>query len=87
MSEDRRARKATKAYAAAMAAWQQERDGYTELLTVARDFDGNASSGLMLKSGEAVFYEVNGTALIEDRRGPGQYRRAAPKVCCPGFGV
>jgi hypothetical protein len=51
-----------------------QRGGYAELLEVAQGYNGSASGEIMLGAGEAVFYEVTGTALIEERRGKGQYQ-------------
>jgi hypothetical protein len=46
-----------------------------ENLELVKGFSGDAeSSGIPLKPGEAVFATINGAALVEDRRGPGQWQ-------------
>jgi hypothetical protein len=66
-------KKATKAYEDALGRWLEQVTWYKQLLETAQVFKGTDSSGLVLGSGEAVFYKVTGAALIEDRRGAGHY--------------
>lgn len=74
MFEKHRAKQAATAYEKALGGWQTQRDGYANLLQLAEGFPGVGSDGLLLKPGEAVFYTVAGAALIEERRGPGQWK-------------
>jgi hypothetical protein len=72
--EKHRAREAAKAYQQALSEWQAQRDGYAELLQVAESFTGVGSDQLILKAGEAIFFTVTGAALVEERRGPGEWK-------------
>ena len=83
MFGEHRAKKMAKAYQDAVAGWKAQRDGYAELLDVARSFNGSASSEIMLGAGEAVFYKVTGAALIEERRGAGHYQGKSAGVSIP----
>jgi hypothetical protein len=67
-------RKAAKEYEASLAAWQANRDAYAELVATAQSYNGAPSSEIMLKPGEAVFAKVASVALVEDRRGPSQWK-------------
>jgi hypothetical protein len=73
MFEKHKAEKAAKEYREALAHWQTLRDGYAHLLELAQQFQGEATDEVMLKSGEALFYKVTNTSLIEERRAPGHY--------------
>lgn len=83
MFEERRAKQAAKEYQQALDRWTALRDGYAELLRVARDYKGSPSNEVMLGSGEAVFYKVTGAALIEDRRGQAHYQGRSSGVSIP----
>lgn len=83
MFEKRKAEKAARAQADALASWTQERDGYAHLLDIAKGFAGSSTNDIMLKSGEALFYSVTGTALIEDRMGKGTYQGKSAGVSIP----
>jgi hypothetical protein len=73
--QKRRGRRAADKYQAELAAWQTERDACAENLALVKGFAGDAqSSALLLKRGELVFATVTGAALVEDRRGPGQWQ-------------
>jgi hypothetical protein len=72
--EKHRAKEAAKAYAQALGQWQAQRDGYAELLRIAESFTGVGSNELITKAGETVFYKVSGAALVEERRGRGQWK-------------
>jgi hypothetical protein len=73
--EKRRALKAEERYQAALVSWKGEREACAENLALVMGFAGNArSSGLLLKKGERLFATVSGAALVEDRRGPGQWQ-------------
>ncbi|MHB8490241.1 MAG: hypothetical protein ACYDCS_14440 [Candidatus Dormibacteria bacterium] len=67
-------KKAYREYQAKLATWQKQRDAYANLVTVAETYAGEPSSEIMLKPGEAVFAAVAGVALVEDRRGPGEWK-------------
>ena len=74
--------------AKALQRWQAERDAYAEYLHTAQAFHGTGSSDLMLASGEYLFYQVAGAALIEERRTRGHYQGRYSGVSVPvGFGV
>ena len=50
------------------------RDEFADLLQTAQTFNGTGASGLILGPSEAVFYQVTGASLIEERRGAGHWR-------------
>jgi hypothetical protein len=81
--EDHRAKKAVKEHQEAVSRWQAERDGAAELLTLARTFEGEGSSEILLGSGELLFCKVMGAALIEERRGSGHYQGRSQGVSIP----
>lgn len=83
MFEQHRAKKAAKQYEDALARWQAQRDGYTELLQLAEGFSGSASDELVLGPGEGVFYTVAKAALIEERRGAGHWQGGSTGVSIP----
>jgi hypothetical protein len=85
----RRAKKAEKQYRSDLAAWQVGRDACASDLARAKTFNGESSStAMVLKRGEALFATVSGVALIEDRRGPGQWKGRSSGVSIPlGGGV
>lgn len=73
--EARRAKKAQKQYDAELASWQAERDACAANLTLATTYTGvEQATGIILKPDEALFATINGAALVEDRRGPGQWQ-------------
>jgi hypothetical protein len=67
-------KKAYEDYEAKLAAWQEQRDAYASLVTLAQTYAGEPSSDIMLKPGEAVFATVTSVALVEDRRGAGEWK-------------
>jgi hypothetical protein len=67
-------KKAYQDYQAKLAAWQEQRDAYANLVTLAQTYAGEPSSEIMLKPGEAVFATVTSVALVEDRRGAGEWQ-------------
>jgi len=81
--EKHREKEAEKAYEQALGEWQARRDGYAELLQVAETFHGAGSDQLILKAGEAVFLTVTAVALIEERRGPGQWKGSSQGFSIP----
>jgi len=81
--EKHRAKKALKEYQVALAAWQAERDGCAHLLETALHFEGTGADGLQLGPGEAVFFQVTRAALIEERRGAGQWQGHSAGVSIP----
>jgi len=86
--EDHKAKKAAKEHSDAMARWEAIRADQAELVTTAQSYRGSTADGLMLKSGEAVFYKVTNCSLVEERRGVGHYRGRSSGVSIPvGFGV
>ena len=64
-----------------------QRDEYADLLQTAQTFKGTGASELMLGPSEAVFYRVNGAALIEERRGGGHSGRSRGVSIPLGLGV
>ena len=74
MFDKHREHKAEEAAREAATQWQQQRDGYAELLNLAQTFDGVSATDLMLGRSEAVFYKVTGAALVEPSRGVGTYQ-------------
>lgn len=83
MFEDHRAKKAAEAQQKALSDWQAKRDTYADLVELAQNFKGTAADGIMLGSGEAVFYKVTNASLIEERRGPGHYAGHSQGVSIP----
>ena len=83
MFEKHKAEKAAKEYREALAHWQSLRDGYAHLLEVAQQFQGEATEEIMLKAGEALFYKVTNTSLIEERRGQGHYQGGSTGFSIP----
>ena len=83
MFEKHRAKEAEKAYEQDLTEWQARRDGYAELLQVAESFAGVGSDQLILKAGEAVFLTVTGAGLVEERRGPGQWKGSSQGFSIP----
>ena len=83
MFEQHRAKKAAKDYQEALAKWQAQHDGYAEMLQLAQGFTGSASDEIMLAGGEAVFYQVTGCSLVEERRGAGHYQGGSTGVSIP----
>jgi hypothetical protein len=75
MFEKHKAKKAAEEYQKALSEWQAQRDGCAELIQLAQSFKGTGSDGqLILKPGEAIFYKVTGSALVEERRGAAQWK-------------
>lgn len=75
MFEDRKQTNTAEAAAGATEQWEQQRAWLTEHIALAHDGRGSQDApGPMLKTGEEVFAIVQDTALIEDRRGPGQWQ-------------
>ena len=66
-------KKAYQDYEARLAAWQQQRDAYAELVSLSQTYAGEPSTDILLKTGEAVFAAVTSVALVEDRRGAGEW--------------
>jgi hypothetical protein len=72
--EKHRAKEAERAHEQALGQWQAQRDAYAQLLECAESYAGSGSDQLILKPGEAIFLTVTGAALVEERRGPSQWR-------------
>jgi hypothetical protein len=83
MFEKHRVKKAVEAYRSDLARWQKECDWCAELLELAQSYAGSAVDGVMLGEGEAVFFTVTRAALIEERRGRGQYQGRSSGVSIP----
>lgn len=83
MFEKHKAEKAAKEHEAAVARWTQERDGYAHLLQLAEEFSGSVTTEIMLKAGEALFYKVTNSSLVEDRSSKGHYQGASAGVSIP----
>lgn len=74
MFDKHRQKKEHAAQEKARAEWQEERDSATELLDYVRTFAGEPTSELVLKKGEALYAKIDDVSLIEDRRGPGEWK-------------
>lgn len=83
MFEGHKAKKAAEEYQAALARWQDQRDGYAAMVGLARDFAGTPSADLVLHTGESVFFTVTGCALVEERRGAGHYQGSSSGFSVP----
>jgi hypothetical protein len=83
VGDERRAKKAAKEYERQLATWSTERENCAQMLHVVQTFPGTTDPGLLLKRGEAIFLTVSGTALIEDRRGPGHYSGRSQGISFP----
>jgi hypothetical protein len=70
----RHADRVAKQYESQLSQWQEQRDECAERLELAKTYEGQTTSALMLKRGEAVFASISDAALVEDRRGPGQWQ-------------
>jgi hypothetical protein len=70
-------------YQRRLAAWQELHDSTAHALALAQGYNGETSSALLLKAGEAVFATVSSAALIEERRGAGHYTGASSGVSVP----
>ena len=71
---------------AAIEAWQVERDARAAALESATDIEpATSSTELVLKRAEAIFLEVHGAALIEDRQGPGSWSGRTAGLSIPLF--
>jgi hypothetical protein len=81
--ERHRERRAQARYEEAEAAWERERDEQAAALTLAQTFQGQPSSALLLKAGEAEFAKVTNVGLIEERRGPGSWQGRSSGVSIP----
>jgi hypothetical protein len=67
-------KKAYHEYQSKLVEWQAQRDAYATLVTLAETYAGEQSSTILLKPGEAVFAAVTNVALVEDRRGAGEWK-------------
>jgi Protein of unknown function (DUF2510) len=67
----------------AAAAWQEQHDAYQHVLELARDFNGEQSSDVVLKKDEALFGKLDGASLIEDRAGKGEWQGRSQGVSIP----
>jgi hypothetical protein len=71
-------------YTAELREWQALRDGCAERLEIAKTADGSPDAdGLLLKKGELVFAIISGAALVEDRRGAGEWKGRSQGVSFP----
>ena len=83
MFEKLRAKRAQKQYEAQLAQWQEQHDATAALLDLAQTYEGERSTEMILKPGEAVFAFVTGASLIEERRGAGQWEGRSSGVSFP----
>ncbi len=83
MFEHHREKREAAAFEEAMARWRQERDGQAAAVTLAQTYAGDTTSDLMLHAGETVFARITNAALVEPRRGPGQWRGRSQGVSVP----
>ena len=83
MFEKHKAQKALEKHQESLARWQAQRDGMANLLEVAQGFNGEGTTEVMLKSGEALFYKVTSCSLVEERRGAGHYQGGSTGVSIP----
>jgi hypothetical protein len=67
----------------AAAAWQEQHDAYQHVLELARDFQGEQSSEIVLKKGEALFGKLDSASLVEDRAGQGEWKGRSQGVSIP----
>jgi hypothetical protein len=67
-------KKAYHEYQSKLVEWQTQRDAYATLVTLAETYAGEPSSTILLKPDEAVFAAVTNVALVEDRRGAGEWK-------------
>lgn len=84
----RKARRAAQAaqldYEQRLAAWQAARTEAAEALEAARELEpATTSAELILRAGEAIFLEVGGAALVDDRQGPGQWSGQSAGLSVP----
>ena len=82
MFEAHHAKTAAKEYEKALAEWTAERDGAAERLALA-NYQGEQSTDILLKPGEAVFATISVASLVEDRSGPGQWQGRSSGVSFP----
>lgn len=73
MFEQLKARRAQARYERRLRAWQAQRDGCAQLLELAEEFSGEHTHEIVLGRGEALFFQMNGVSLIEDRVLGGHY--------------
>jgi len=71
--EGHRERKAGQAAHQAELEWHTRHDAYVDLIEAARTFRGVDAEGVLLATGESVYLQVSGCALVEERRGAGTY--------------
>lgn len=83
MFEKFKAKRAAKAYQRALDEWKQQRDWQAELLETVQTFNGVSSADVLLGPGEAIFYQVAGAGLIEERRGAGHWQGGSQGVSIP----
>jgi hypothetical protein len=83
MFERHKEKRAAADYQAALARWQHERDGEAAAVAFAQSYTGETASELMLHSGEAAFATITDAALVEERRGRGQWQGGSSGVSVP----
>ncbi len=84
MFERHHAKQQAEAYRAALATWQDQRDGLAAALALAQGFTGDhTAEGLVLKAGESLFATVTGVGLIEERRAGGHWQGGSSGVSIP----
>ncbi|MHB1487533.1 MAG: hypothetical protein ACYCS7_06275 [Acidimicrobiales bacterium] len=83
MFERHHDKKVVKEFDDKLSHWQTRRDGYANYLELAKSYEGEASSEIMLKPSEAVFAQVTSGSLVEDRRGPGHWQGGSAGISVP----
>jgi hypothetical protein len=69
----RKSDNAKQIYEKRLADWQAQHDALVNSLNLVKTFQGAITTELMLKPGEALFFKVTNTGLVEERRGVGHY--------------
>lgn len=83
MFEKRKARQAQALYDAKMASWKATVDGYSQMIEMAKTFEGFDDPSIMLGKGESIFYVVTGCSLVETRSVGGHFVAGSAGVSLP----
>lgn len=83
MFEKHHEKKLAEHYKHDLAHWQELHDSTAETLSLVQNFNGLASTDLILKRGEAVFATITNASLIEERRGAGHFEARSSGVSIP----
>jgi hypothetical protein len=85
--EQLKTRRAQARYERRLRAWQAERDDCAELLVLAEEFTGEHTHEILLGRGEALFFQMSGVSLIEDRVVGGHYEGGYSGLSVPIGGI